>query len=96
MLRQTLYYHGPIITVNDAQPTAEAVLVEEGVIKAVGEYKKLLSEMEFDAEQFDLCGHTLMPGFIDGHSHMLFSAMFPRFDGPPVYSRKVYGVYGDV
>lgn len=83
-MRQTLYYHGPIITVNDAQPTAEAVLVEEGVIKAVGEYKKLLSEMEFDAEQFDLCGHTLMPGFIDGHSHMLFSAMFPRFDGPPV------------
>lgn len=83
-MRQTLYYHGSIITVNDEQPTAEAVLVEEGIIKAVGDYEKLRLEMKYDAEQFDLCGHTLLPGFIDGHSHMLYSAMFPRFDGPPV------------
>ena len=83
-MRQTLYYHGSIMTMNDDQPTAEAVLVEDGVIKAVGEYEELRSKMNFDAEQFDLCGHTMLPGFIDGHSHMLYSAMFPRFDGPPV------------
>ena len=32
----TLYVGGPIVTINDAQPTAEAVLVRGGKIVAVG------------------------------------------------------------
>src|SRR6476659_4050751 len=32
----TLYVGGPIVTINDAQPTAEAVLVRGGKIIAVG------------------------------------------------------------
>lgn len=33
---KTLYYNGKIITVNDAQPQAEALLVEDGKIIVVG------------------------------------------------------------
>ena len=32
----TIYTGGPIVTVNDAQPTAEAVAVKDGKILAVG------------------------------------------------------------
>ena len=34
----TIYHNGAILTVNDAQPTAEAVAVKDGRIIAVGSY----------------------------------------------------------
>ena len=33
---RTLYYNGNVITMNEAQPKAEAILVEDGKIVAVG------------------------------------------------------------
>lgn len=44
-MAQALYYNGTIITVNDAQPLAEALLVEGETIKAVG----TLAEVEAQA-----------------------------------------------
>ena len=82
-MAQTLYFNGNIITVNDAQPTAEAVLTDGETIQAVGDLAALEAQTEADAVKVDLAGKTLIPGFIDGHSHMVFSALFPRFDAPP-------------
>lgn len=81
---QTLYFNGNIITVNDKQPSAEAVLTEEGLIKAVGNIEELKAQMDTGAEKFDLAGRTMIPGFVDPHSHVVFCQLFPRFDGPPV------------
>lgn len=47
---------------------AEALLMENGVIQAVGSEKEL-SEMAPDCKKIDLKGMTLLPGFIDPHSH---------------------------
>ena len=63
-----LYYNGNIITMNEAQPKAEAILMKGGVIVAIGSNEELLAERE-DAEVVDLDGATVLPGFIDSHSH---------------------------
>ena len=63
-----IYFGGPILTMDRECPTAEAVLTENGKILAVGNYADLNCE---DAEKCDLRGNTLMPGFVDGHSHMI-------------------------
>lgn len=69
-----IYFGGPIVTVNDAQPTAEAVAVKDGKILMVG--------ARADLEKFhkgsttvmiDLSGKTLLPAFIDAHSHYINS-----------------------
>lgn len=51
---------------------AEAVLVDDGRITGVGSLRTLLDRGGEHAEKVDLEGRTLMPGFIDPHSH--FSA----------------------
>lgn len=80
---RTLYYNGNVITMNEAQPKAEAILVEEGRIVAVGSSEALL-EQRATAHLMDLDGATVLPGFIDSHSHFAASYEFPRFDPSPV------------
>ena len=62
-----LYYGGTIHTMED-QGQAEALLVENGVIAAVGEYERLHARAK-DAAQINLDGRVLLPAFIDAHSH---------------------------
>ena len=78
-----LYYNGNIITMNEAQPQAEAVLLEDGRIIAVGDTETLRAQRG-DGQQVDLDGATVVPGFIDTHSHFSGSYVFPRFDPSPV------------
>lgn len=65
-----LYYGGTILTMDREHPTATALLTENGKILAVGEADAP------DAERIDLEGRTLMPAFVDGHSHMKGTGMF--------------------
>lgn len=60
---------GPIVTVNDRQPKAEAVAVRNGTILAVGDDKAVLTLKGPNTKVINLGGKTLMPGFIDGHAH---------------------------
>lgn len=78
-----LYLNGNVITMNDGQPKADAVLVEDGVILAVGTAAELQAMAE-DGQQVDLAGKTMLPGFIDGHSHISQNGLFPKFDAPPI------------
>ncbi len=72
-----LFYNGNIITMaGDAPETAEALVTQDGKIAFVGtlqEAKKAFG----NAAQTDLGGKTLLPGFIDPHSHfgMVSNAM---------------------
>jgi len=70
-----IYTGGDIITVNDAQPTAEALAVKDGKILAVGARSEI--ERAYKGETtavVDVAGKTLLPGFLDPHSHY-FSAL---------------------
>ncbi len=66
----SIYTGGNIITVNDAQPSVEAVAVKDGKIVAVGslaEIKK--SHKGVTTEIVNLAGKTMLPGFVDSHGH---------------------------
>lgn len=67
----TLYKGGDIITVNNQQPTAEAVLCQGDKIIAVGNLADLEAKAGSQARIIDLKGNTLIPGFYDAHSHFL-------------------------
>jgi predicted amidohydrolase YtcJ len=60
---------GGIVTVNPAQPAAEAVAIKGGRIVAVGAEADVMKHKGAATEVTDLAGMTLVPGFIDGHSH---------------------------
>lgn len=64
-----LFYNGDIITMaSDQAEYAEAVVEENGKIVFVGSQKDAESKYE-NAKKIDLNGKTLLPGFIDPHSH---------------------------
>lgn len=66
-----IYFNGNIITVNDEQPKVEAVLVEDGKIINIGLKDGILSLKDEETELIDLEGNTMLPGFIDSHSHIV-------------------------
>ena len=68
---QILYHGGVILTMDEAMPDAEALLVEDEVIVAVGDLDEVRAVAHLAAHQVDLGGWTLLPGFIDSHSHRI-------------------------
>lgn len=68
MGHETLYYNGTVITMEEPL-YAEALLVRDGRIAAVGAQRKLAALCP-EAERVDLKGRTLLPAFIDPHSHL--------------------------
>ena len=64
-----LFYNGDILSMESDSPQyAEAIVVQNGKIVFVG--SKSDAEAKFkNSEKIDLKGKTLLPGFIDPHSH---------------------------
>jgi len=72
----TIYVDGDIVTINDAQPTAEALAVKGGKILAIGTRADLEKAHQGAATKIvDLEGKTLLPGFLDAHSHYINSLL---------------------
>ena len=67
----TIYHNGTIITINDAQPRAEAVAVLDGKILAVGAKDEILRIKGDATKLVDLEGRTMLPGFVDAHGHVM-------------------------
>jgi hypothetical protein len=66
----TIYVGGDIVTLSDAQPTAEALAVKGGKILAVGARAEVESAHKGDTTKVvDLTGKALLPSFLDAHSH---------------------------
>ena len=65
-----IFYNGTVLTMNDAQPAAEALAIQGDTILAVGDLETVLASQDESSQLIDLEGRTLMPGFVDAHSHM--------------------------
>lgn len=81
-----IYAGGPIITINDASPQAEAVAVKAGRIIAVGTRDEVMRRQGERTQVVDLGGRNLLPGFIDGHGHVSmvgFQALSANLLPPP-------------
>jgi predicted amidohydrolase YtcJ len=59
---------------DEAQPTASAIHIQGEKIVSVGDGAAILAEAGPATTLIDLAGHTLMPGFVDSHSHMFGDA----------------------
>ena len=71
-----IYTGGDIVTMNDAQPVAEAIAVKDGIIVAAGSRSDVESLHKGPGTAMvDLGGRTLLPAFLDGHSHYINSIM---------------------
>jgi predicted amidohydrolase YtcJ len=69
---EIIYVGGDIVTINDRQPSAEALAVKGGKILAVGTRADVEKAHKGTSTQVvDLGGKTLMPSFIDAHSHYI-------------------------
>lgn len=68
MPNEKLYFNGNILTLED-ELYAEAVLIKGDKIHKVGKREELINEASEGVEIIDLQGKTLMPSFIDAHSH---------------------------
>jgi predicted amidohydrolase YtcJ len=70
----TVYYNGDIITMEGDTPQyAEAVVEKEGKIAFVGSSDEAMKVAGAGHKMVNLEGKTLLPGFIDPHSHFINS-----------------------
>jgi predicted amidohydrolase YtcJ len=72
---ETLLINGHIYTGDTRQPWAEALAINGAQIEAVGSNDAIRLHRTANAQIVDLHGHTVLPGFIDAHTHMLFGAL---------------------
>ena len=66
-MSQRIYYGGNILTM-DKDETSDYLITENGKIKNLG--KGTPPPLPVSAERYDLKGRTLMPAFMDPHSHI--------------------------
>src|SRR5215467_3197085 len=67
-----------------------AVLIESNKIKEVGAPAQVQAKVTAGAKTMDLGSATLLPGFIDGHTHLLISVVVPPEEE---YERRYNGIF---
>jgi predicted amidohydrolase YtcJ len=78
MSADLLLLGGRVRTLDAASTVAEAVLVEDGRIAAVGASGDLRERARPGTPALDLAGRTVLPGLIDAHAHLELSALAGR------------------
>jgi len=70
-----IFFGGDIITVDNDNPVAQAIAVFQGKIIAIGSEQDIFKLASEHTNHINLQGYTLMPGFIDAHTHPILSAL---------------------
>lgn len=85
----TIYFNGNVITLDRDELVAEAIAIKDGKILAVGDSTDIISMSGETTRKVNLYGKTMVPGFIDAHSHLSGVAvqvgtanLLPPPDGP--------------
>jgi predicted amidohydrolase YtcJ len=66
---ELILYNGNMLTVNAKEPRAQAVAISRGRILAVGSDADVLNLAAAGSKKIDVGKQTVLPGFIDAHSH---------------------------
>ena len=70
-----VFFGGDIITMDESNPTAEALAIRHGKVAAVGSMESVFKHVGNKTEVFYLNQQTLMPGFIEAHQHAVALAL---------------------
>ncbi len=65
-----IYYNGDVITL-EQQGVVQAIAIKGDTILAIGSNDDMLNLQGSATAVIDLQGRTLLPGFVEGHSHMI-------------------------
>jgi predicted amidohydrolase YtcJ len=90
-----LFINARAFTADFEHPSAEAVAVRGNRIVFVGSNAEAQAWKDSSTRVIDARGHTLMPGFIDSHFHMLYGALnmngmqFEQFEDYEAISQKI-------
>jgi predicted amidohydrolase YtcJ len=85
----TILRNATVLTMDATARRASAIGIRGGRIAAVGDEAAVRASLDPEATVVDLRGRTVVPGFIDGHSHFIFSAFEARqvdCSTPPIAS----------
>lgn len=66
-----IFHNGHVITMEADQPSATAIAIRGETILAVGRDAEVLAYASAETTIIDLGGLTVMPGFVDPHTHLL-------------------------
>ena len=72
---EIILYNGNIFTVNPKEPTAQAIAIADGRLMAVGSNTDILRLASAHTKKIDLGKKTVLPGFIDAHTHPAYSGI---------------------
>lgn len=81
------FINGAILTMDATNTQAEAVLIEQQRIVAVGSNAQIKAQLDSSTVVHDLQGKTLIPGFIDAHGHFPGSGLSESgvdLNSPPI------------
>lgn len=86
---EQLFYGGSILTMEGMQPHyVEALLIKDGKIRFVGSMQQAETYADSKVQYIDLKNKTLLPSFIDAHSHVnmvgfhqMVANLYPLPDG---------------
>src|SRR3954453_22464687 len=84
---ELILYNGRITTLDPSNPTATAVLIENGVFTAVGSDQEIMARRQTSTDVIDLNRRTVIPGLNDSHTHLIRGGLNYnlelRWDGVP-------------
>lgn len=69
-MERMIFFNAQVVTMDEKCPKAQAILIEDGKITKVGATKEILALKDENTQVRDLQQKTLMPAFIDSHSHL--------------------------
>jgi len=74
LIADIIFHNGIVLTMEEGTPQAQAIAIRGDKILAVGSDVGILAHRAPRTQVIDLDGLTLMPGFVDAHTHILNSA----------------------
>lgn len=69
-----IFHNGIVLTMDEGLSTAQAIAIRRDKILAVGSNEVIMALRGDHTLPVDLGGRTLMPGFVDAHTHLLNDA----------------------
>jgi Predicted metal-dependent hydrolase with the TIM-barrel fold len=89
LMADVIYFNGDFVTMEDDRKPTEALAVSGSKIIALGTREEVASHQGPQTRMIDMMGKTMMPGFVDGHSHIgeyVLVVGVPDLNSPPVGS----------
>src|SRR5260370_17752001 len=77
LMNTVVFDNTRVLTCDAGHTVAEAIAIRAGKVLAVGASDTVRASAGPDSRIIDLNGHTIVPGFIDSHPHLLHFRTLP-------------------